>query len=44
VVEHDDTHGDLVPGLLRADGRWTDVEVHHDLTGRARFSTAIRDR
>jgi len=44
VVEHDDTHGELVPALLRADGRWTAVEVHPDLTGRARFSTAIRAR
>lgn len=42
VVEHDDTHGAAVPELLRADGRWTDVVDHPDLTGRARFATARR--
>jgi release factor glutamine methyltransferase len=44
VVEHDDTHAELVPALLAADGRWRKVELHHDLTGRPRFSTAIRSR
>jgi release factor glutamine methyltransferase len=41
-VEHDDTHGDVVPALLRDDGRFMDVKLHHDLAGRARFTTAVR--
>lgn len=41
-VEHDDTHGDAVPALLRADGRFTDVVDHRDLAGRPRFATASR--
>ena len=39
-IEHDDTQGDAVPGLLRADGRFTAVEAHLDLAGRPRFATA----
>jgi release factor glutamine methyltransferase len=41
-VEHDDTHGAAVPGLLAADGRYTAVEEHSDLTGRPRYATASR--
>ncbi|MFC4021708.1 peptide chain release factor N(5)-glutamine methyltransferase [Micromonospora sp. GCM10011542] len=41
-VEHDDTHGAAVPGLLAADGRFTAVEEHRDLTGRPRYATASR--
>ena len=41
-MEHDDTHGDVVPALLRAHGAFTDVKLHHDLAGRARFTTATR--
>ncbi|MFC3501061.1 peptide chain release factor N(5)-glutamine methyltransferase [Micromonospora krabiensis] len=41
-IEHDDTHGADVPALLVADGRFTDVVDHPDLTGRARFATASR--
>lgn len=41
-LEHDDTQGSAVPGLLRADGRFTDVTEHRDLTGRPRFATARR--
>jgi release factor glutamine methyltransferase len=41
-VEHDDTHGGVVPALLRADGRFDDVRLHHDLAGRPRFTTAVR--
>lgn len=41
-VEHDDTHGAAVPELLVADGRFTDVTAHPDLTGRARYATATR--
>lgn len=41
-IEHDDVHADAVPALLRADGRFTDVVGHLDLTGRPRFATARR--
>jgi release factor glutamine methyltransferase len=41
-VEHDDTHGAAVPGLLAADGRYAAVEEHSDLTGRPRYATASR--
>ncbi|GAA1806611.1 peptide chain release factor N(5)-glutamine methyltransferase [Luedemannella flava] len=41
-VEHDDTHGGAVPALLRADGRFERVRLHHDLAGRPRFTTARR--
>lgn len=43
VMEHDDSHGDAVPALLRRDGRWTDIADRPDLTGRPRFVTARRD-
>lgn len=42
AVEHDDTHGDAVPALLAADGRWRDVAGHRDLAGRPRYATAVR--
>ncbi|MDP9118165.1 MAG: peptide chain release factor N(5)-glutamine methyltransferase [Actinomycetota bacterium] len=42
AVEHDDTHAVQVPELLRADGRWTDVERRRDLSGRSRFALAVR--
>jgi release factor glutamine methyltransferase len=42
AVEHDDSHGSAVPGLLVADGRWDGVVAHLDLTGRPRFATARR--
>jgi release factor glutamine methyltransferase len=41
-IEHDDVHGDAVPALLRADGRFTEVTAHRDLTGRPRYATARR--
>lgn len=41
-IEHDDVHGEVVPELLRADGRFTEVTAHRDLTGRPRFATARR--
>ncbi|MEV4626193.1 peptide chain release factor N(5)-glutamine methyltransferase [Micromonospora sp. NPDC049523] len=41
-IEHDDTHAEAVPALLRADGRFDEVRDHPDLTGRARFVTACR--
>jgi release factor glutamine methyltransferase len=40
AVEHDETHATSVPDLLRADGRYADIELHADLAGRPRFSTA----
>jgi release factor glutamine methyltransferase len=41
-IEHDDVHAEAVPGLLRADGRFTAVEEHADLAGRPRYATARR--
>ncbi|MEV6298449.1 peptide chain release factor N(5)-glutamine methyltransferase [Actinoplanes sp. NPDC051861] len=41
-IEHDDVHGAAVPDLLRADGRFTEVTAHDDLTGRSRYATARR--
>lgn len=41
-IEHDDTHAEAVPALLRADGRFGEVTDHPDLAGRARFVTACR--
>jgi release factor glutamine methyltransferase len=41
-VEHDDTHGESVPALLAADGRFQRVRLHHDLSHRPRFTTARR--
>ena len=43
-IEHDDTQGEAVPALLRADGRFDDVTAHRDLTGRPRWATARRRR
>jgi release factor glutamine methyltransferase len=44
AIEHDESHGMAVPALLCADGRWTDVVDHADLTARPRYSTAVRAR
>ncbi|BCJ60527.1 peptide chain release factor N(5)-glutamine methyltransferase [Micromonospora endophytica] len=41
-VEHDDTHGAVVPDLLGADGRYVTITDHRDLAGRPRFVTASR--
>lgn len=41
-IEHDDSHGEAVPALLRADGRYGEIEDHRDLAGRPRFATARR--
>ncbi|HEX4727220.1 MAG TPA: peptide chain release factor N(5)-glutamine methyltransferase [Jatrophihabitans sp.] len=40
VFEHDDSHADALPELL-TDG-WQDVRGHRDLTGRPRFTSAVR--
>jgi release factor glutamine methyltransferase len=42
ALEHDDTHAQRVPALLAADGRWANIVLHQDLTGRPRFTTAVR--
>jgi len=42
AIEHDETHAYVVPTLVHADGRFDDVELHHDLGGRPRFTTATR--
>ncbi len=42
AIEHDDTHGESVPALLRRRRVLTDVEEHNDLNGRPRFATARR--
>ncbi|WP_216215466.1 peptide chain release factor N(5)-glutamine methyltransferase [Amycolatopsis aidingensis] len=42
AIEHDDTHAQAVPALLRARRVLTEVAGHADLTGRPRFATARR--
>lgn len=42
AIEHDDTHGETVPALLRRRRTLADVTEHSDLTGRPRFVTARR--
>lgn len=42
AIEHDDTHGEAVPALLRSDGRWREVAAGRDLAGRPRYATAVR--
>jgi release factor glutamine methyltransferase len=42
AIEHDDTHGESVPALLRRRKVLTDVQEHRDLSGRPRFATARR--
>ncbi|NJP32180.1 peptide chain release factor N(5)-glutamine methyltransferase [Micromonospora thermarum] len=41
-MEHDDTHGEVVPRLLAEDGRYASIADHTDLAGRPRFATASR--
>ena len=38
AIEHDDTHAEAVPALLRRRRVLTDVEEHTDLAGRPRFA------
>ncbi|NWJ73979.1 peptide chain release factor N(5)-glutamine methyltransferase [Pseudonocardia sp. ICBG1122] len=42
AIEHDDTHGETVPALLRRRRTLGEVTEHDDLTGRPRFVTARR--
>lgn len=38
--EHADAQEEAAPAVFRATGRWSEVEDHRDLAGRARFVTA----
>jgi release factor glutamine methyltransferase len=42
AVEHDDSHGEAVPMMLRVAGRWHEIADHADLAGRPRYATAVR--
>ena len=42
ATEHDRFHGRVVPELLRRDGRWRDISARNDLTGRPRYTVALR--
>jgi release factor glutamine methyltransferase len=42
AVEHDASHAEAVPALIRATGAWRDVADHLDLTGQPRYATAVR--
>lgn len=42
ALEHDDSHAESVPALLRESGLFDDVTDHQDLTGRPRYATASR--
>lgn len=42
VMEHADTHGEVLPERLRRRGAWTEVCGHRDLAGRPRYVTARR--
>jgi len=41
-IEHDEAQGAAVAGLYAAAGGFTEIDVHADLAGRPRFSTARR--
>jgi release factor glutamine methyltransferase len=41
-IEHDQTHAETLTRLLNASGCWMTVAGRPDLTGRPRFSTAVR--
>jgi release factor glutamine methyltransferase len=42
AIEHDDTHGEAMPQLLRQLGCWRDIRAHRDLAGLPRYVTALR--
>lgn len=44
VLEHDASHGDVLPAMLRAAGCWHEVADRTDLAGRPRFVRAVRAR
>jgi release factor glutamine methyltransferase len=41
-VEHHESHGPAVSALMRDRGAYLDIELHSDLAGRPRFTTARR--
>jgi release factor glutamine methyltransferase len=43
-VEHAEVQAEAVPEVFATAGRWSDVRDHRDLTGRARFTTAVLAR
>jgi release factor glutamine methyltransferase len=43
AVEHDDTTSARTVEAFTCTGRFVDVSARHDLTGRPRFVTAVRD-
>jgi release factor glutamine methyltransferase len=42
AIEHDETHVEAVPALLTESGQWCDVRGECDLTGRPRYTVAVR--
>jgi release factor glutamine methyltransferase len=42
AIEHDDTHAEAVPALLRAHRELVEVREHRDLNGHPRYATASR--
>ena len=44
AVEHDDTTSARTVEAFTRTGRFVDVTARHDLTGRPRFVTAVRER
>lgn len=42
-VEHAEVHASTAPGLLRSDGRWSEIRGLPDLTGHPRFVIARRE-
>lgn len=42
AIEHDDSHGQVVPDLLAATGEFLDITARRDLADRPRFTTALR--
>jgi release factor glutamine methyltransferase len=42
AMEHEASQGEVVPELLRMDGRWRDIADHRDLSERPRYATAVR--
>lgn len=42
AIEHDDTHAEAVPALLRAHPGFVEVREHRDLNGHPRYATASR--
>ncbi len=42
AVEHDDSHGEVVTELLHQTGAFADIQLHHDLAGKPRFTSAVR--